>query len=345
MATSIRPAASAPGFWCSCKAMNRSCLLLLLLLSACDSPGVAKVDFRRTPPVGVTGGTWVAKFAGQSITDAELAERFSEMNPYARARFQTVEQRRDYVEGLVRFELLAQEAVRRNLHNDPEVVEAARRVMVQQLLKKELDEGTGGVTDAQVAAYYQAHTSDYVKPAMTRLSHIAFKKEDRARAEELYARVKAMPPADAAAFGKLAREYSQDERTRELDGDMRFLSDDELAAQYGPELAAAAAKLARVGDVAEGLVETPKALHIVKLQGRQLALNLSVQEAKPNIVQLLANESKQERFAALMTRLKKEAHLELNESTLAAMVVDPKAPATPSASPAPGFIPAPPSTK
>lgn len=325
--------------------MNRLLPCLLPLLCACDAPGVAKVDFRRTPPVGVTGGAWVAKFGGQSITDAELAARFSEMNPYARARFQTVEQRRDYVEGLVRFELLAQEAVRRNLHNDPEVVEAARRVMVQQLLKKELDEGTGGVTDAQVASYYQAHTSDYVKPAMTRLSHIAFKKEDRARASEIFAQVKALAPLDAAGFGKLAREHSADERTRELDGDLRFLSDEELSAQYGPQLAAAAAALVRVGDVAPALVETPQALHIVKLQGRQLALNLTVEQARPSIQQLLANESKQERFRALMERLKKDAHLELNESSLAAMVVDPKAPAAPSSSPAPGFIPAPPSTK
>ena len=320
-------------------------LAFVLFLSACDSPGVAKMDFRRTPPVGVTGGTWVAKFGAQSITDAELAARFAEMNPYARARFQTVEQRRDYVEGLVRFELLAQEAVRRGLQNDPEVVEAARRVMVQQLLKKELDEGNGGVTDAMVASYYQAHTSDYVKPAMVRLAHIAFKKEDRGHAEDVLAQARALSPLDAAGFGKLAREQSTDERTKELDGDMRFLSSDELSAQYGPELAEAAAKLVKVGDLAEGLIETPKALHIVKLQGRQLPLNLSVEQAKPNIQQLLANESKQERFRALMDRLKKEAHLELNESSLASMVVDPKAPATPSSSPAPGFIPAPPSTK
>lgn len=320
-------------------------LLVCLFLCACDSPGVAKMDFRRTPPAGATGGTWVAKFGSQAITDAELAARFAEMNPYARARFQTVEQRRDYVEGLVRFELLAQEAVRRNLHNDPEVVEAARRVMVQLLLKKELDEGTGGVTDAQVAAYYQAHASDYVKPAMTRLSHIAFKKEDRAIAEEILAKAKALAPLDAAGFGKLARETSQDERTKELDGDMRFLSDEELSTQYGPELAAAAATLVRVGDLAPTLIETPKALHVVKLQGRQLALNLSVEQARPSIQQLLANESKQDRFRALMDRLKKDSHLELNESSLAAMVVDPKAPAVPSSAPSPGFIPAPPSTK
>ncbi len=326
--------------------MHRLLCLSLVALTACDDPpGVAKMDFRRTPPAGVTGGSWVAKFGGQQLSDAELAQRFAEMNPYARARFQTVEQRRDYVDGVVRFELLAQEAVRRGLQNDPEVVEAARRVMVQQLLKKELEEGSGGVTDAQVAAWYEAHKSDYVKPAMTRLAHVAFKKENRARAEQVFAEVKALAPLDAAGFGRLARTHSEDERTRELDGDLRFLSDDELTAQYGAELALAAAKLVKVGDVAETLVETPTALHIVKLQGRQLALNLSVEQAKPSITQLLANESKQERFRALMDRLKKDARFEVNESSLAAMVIDPKAPAATPTAPAPGFIPAPPATK
>lgn len=318
-------------------------LVALLCLCACEStpPGVAKMDFRRTPPVGVTGGTVVARFSGQTVTDAELAQRFSEMNPYARARFQTVEQRRDYVDGIVRFELLAQEAVRRGLQNDPEVVEAARRVMVQQLLKKELEEGQGQVTDAQVAAWYEAHKSDYVKPAMTRLAHVAFSKENRAKAEEVLAKARALQPLDAAGFGKLAREFSEDVRTRELDGDMRFLSDEELSTQYGPEVAAAAAKLVKVGDLAEGLVETAKALHVVKLQGRQLALNLTVEQAKPSIQQLLSNEGKQERFRALLERLKKDAKLEVNDAALAAMVVDPKAPAVPASTPSPGFIPPP----
>ncbi|HEY0881854.1 MAG TPA: peptidyl-prolyl cis-trans isomerase, partial [Archangium sp.] len=235
--------------------------------------------------------------------------------------------------------------VRRGLQNDPEVVEAARRVMVQQLLKKELEEGSAAITDGQVQAYYQAHTSDYVKPAMTRLSHIAFKKEDRAKAEEIFALVKQLQPLDAAGFGKLARENSQDERTKELEGDMRFLSDDELVAQYGPAMAEASKGLVKVGDVAPQLVETEKALHIVKLQGRQLALNLSVEQAKPSIQQLLANETKQDRFRALMEKLKKDAKLEVNDAAIAKMVVDPKAPAVAPSAPAPGFIPAPPSTK
>lgn len=324
--------------------MKRLALLvpMTLALLACDPPGVAKVDFRRRPVPGAAGGAWVARFAGETLTDAEVQQRFAEMNPYARARFQTVEQRKDYVEGVVRFELLAQEAVKRGLHDDPEVVDAARRVMVQLLLKKELDDASGQVSDAAVAKYYAAHQADYVKPAMTRLSHLSFSLEHRAQAEAALAQAKALPALDAAAFGKLARELSEDARTKELDGDLRFLSDAELAAQLGPEVAEAAAKLQRIGDVAEALVETKHALHVLKLSGRQLALNLSLQEATPSIQQLLANETKQERFRALLGRLKQQARFELNDAALAAMVVDPKAPAVPAKAPQPGFVPAPP---
>lgn len=322
--------------------MKHLTLTLMVFLSGCDAPGIVKVDFRRKAPPGTTEGPWVAKFGKQSITEPELKQRFAEMNPYARARFQTVDQRRDYVEGLVRFELLAQEAVRQKLYDDPEVVEAARRVMVQQLLKKELDQTTGAVTDAEVNRYYQAHTADYVKPAMTRLSHIAFSLNDRAMAETLLKQAKELNPLDATGFGALARAHSQDERTKELDGDMRFLSDEEISAQYGPEVTAAAAKLAKAGDVFETLVETRKAFHIVKLQARQQPLNLTLEQAKPSIVQVLANESKQERFRALLSRLNQNARLELNESALSAIAVDPKAPSVPFTSPSPGFIPAPP---
>lgn len=299
------------------------------------------MNLNRVPPANVKGGTWVAKYSGQEIADAELMQRFAEMNPYARARFQTVEQRREYVDGVVRFDLLAHEAIKQGLQNDPEVVEATRRVLVQQLLKHELDEGHGGVTDAQVSAWYQSHQSDYVKPAMTRLSQLQFSKDHREQAEAALEKAKALPPLDAAAFGKLAREVSEDPKTRELEGDMRFVSDDELKAQYGDAVAAAAASLEKVGDVTPVVVEGKDALHVLKLQGRQQALNMTLEQAKPGIQQLLANETKQERFRTLIDRLKRESKLELNESSIAAMVVDPKAPAVAPTTPAPGFVPPP----
>ncbi|MDX2015127.1 MAG: peptidyl-prolyl cis-trans isomerase [Myxococcaceae bacterium] len=317
-------------------------LFVFLVLAGCKQAGPGTtVDFARVPPAGTAQGPVAASFGADRITVAELNQRFSEMNPYARARYQTLEQRRDYVEGLARFELLAQEAVRRGLHTDPDVVEAAKRVMVQELLKQELDEKTQAISDAQVKQYYDGHRDDYVKPAMTRLSHIAFSKEHRAQAEGVLAQARALAPMDYAAFGKLAREHSEDPGTKALDGDLRFLSDDELTAKLGPELTQAASALERVGDVAPALVETAKALHVVKLQGRQQALNLSLEQASASIKQLLLNETRQERYRALLEKLKADARYEVSDEALSKVVVDPKAPTAEAKGPQPGFVPAP----
>lgn len=321
--------------------MLRLRLLLVLPLVACSKPSGTTVDFKRAAPAGTNSGPVAAKFGDEAITVAELNQRFAEMNPYARARYQTLEQRRDYVEGLGRFELLSQEAIRRGLHNDPDVVEAAKRVMVQELLKQELDERAEAISDAQVKQYYDSHQDDYVKPAMTRLAHVAFTKEHRQQATEILAQARALAPMDYAAFGKLAREHSEDPASKVLDGDLRFLSDEELATRYGPELKDAAQKLERIGDVAPELVETAKALHVIKLEGRQQALNLSLEQAATSIRQILLNETRQERYRALLERLKADARFELSDDALAKVVVDPKAPTVEAKGPQPGFVPGP----
>jgi hypothetical protein len=65
----------------------------LLLLLACSNPTGTQVDFRRAMPSGTSGGPMAARFGKDTITVTELNQRFAEMNPYARARYQTLEQR------------------------------------------------------------------------------------------------------------------------------------------------------------------------------------------------------------------------------------------------------------
>src|SRR6185295_5493343 len=103
--------------------MYRLLPLAMLAAAACDKPGVT-VDFRHKQG---EPGKAVATWNGDQFTDAELKARFSEMNPYQRARYQTLEARKEYVEGLARFEILAQEAQRRGIANDPDVVDTAKK--------------------------------------------------------------------------------------------------------------------------------------------------------------------------------------------------------------------------
>ncbi len=296
------------------------------------------MDFHRKKP---EGGKPVATWKGDSITDAELKARFAEMSPYQRARYQTLEQKKEYVDGLARFELLTQEALKRGLQNDPEVVETAKKVMVQRLLKAELDEKAFNVSDARIQQYYDEHKSDFVKPAMTRLAHVFFKKENKAKADEALAEALKLQPLDYAGFAKLARERSEEPRTQPIEGDMRFLSDDELGQQFGPELVEAQAQLTSIGMVYPKLVETKDGYHVIRLQGRQVALNATVDKVRTQIQLTLTNEAKQEHYRELLERLKKDSAYQVDDNALGAIEVDVKAPAVEAKSVPPGFVPPP----
>jgi peptidyl-prolyl cis-trans isomerase C len=311
--------------------------LLLLITSACEKSGVT-VDLRHRK---AEGGKPVATWSSDSITDAELKTRFAEMNPFQRARYQTLEQKREYVDGLARFEYLVQEAAHRGLAQDPEVVETMKKVMVQRLLASEMDSKAFTVSDERVREYYEKHKSDFVKPAMTRLSHVFFKPEHRDAAEKALKEALALQPLDYAGFAKLARERSEEPRTQPIEGDLRFLSDEELTAQYGAQLASAQKELTQVGMVLPRLVETPAGLHVLRLQGRQVDLNLGVEQVKPQIQNTLLNEAKQEHYRALLENLKKSYAYKIDDAALGAIEVDVKAPSAEAKGPTPGFIPAP----
>ncbi|MBK7865483.1 MAG: peptidyl-prolyl cis-trans isomerase [Archangiaceae bacterium] len=312
-------------------------LLLLFSFAACDKPG-GGMDFRHKKP---EGGKPVATWSNDAITDTELKVRFAEMTPYARARYQTAEQRREYVDGVSRFELLAQEALKRGLANDPDVVETAKKVMVQRLLAQELDSKAFTVSEEKVRDYYEKHKSDFVKPAMTRLAHVFFKKENQAKAEATLAEALKLGPLDYAGFAKLARERSEEPRTQPIEGDLRFLSDEELAAQFGPELALAQRELTQVGMVLPRLVETAGGYHVLRLQGRQLPLDVKLDAAKTQIQLTLLNDAKQEHYRQFLETLKKQSNYKVDDAALAAFEVDVKAPSVAPTGPQPTFIPPP----
>ena len=150
--------------------------LSFLLLAGCGKEGQDSGSKSAAPAASGSSaavkGTPVVTFEGGAITLEQLQGYIAQMNPQARYRVSTPAQRREYAEGLARFELFAAEARRRGLENDPEVQEAMKRTMVQQLLFKEFDEKTEPVTAREITDFYEAHKSDFVQPARARYSHL-----------------------------------------------------------------------------------------------------------------------------------------------------------------------------
>ena len=61
--------------------------------------------------------------------------RMAEQSEQVRARYATPEKRREFLDSLIRFEVLAAEARRQGLERDPEVARTLEKVMVQRLVQ------------------------------------------------------------------------------------------------------------------------------------------------------------------------------------------------------------------
>lgn len=308
--------------------------------------GAVVQDLRHDPS---PSGPVVARFADDAVTAGELESRLAQMSPSARSRYQTLAQKREYVEGLVRFELLAHEARARGLAQDADVRETTKKVMVQRLLQQELDSELPPPSDEEIAAFYERHKQDYVRPERLRVSHIflAAPRQDPARvaarreeAQALVAQLRETAPMDFRTFGALAVKHSDDLRSRPLEGDLRFLSEAELAEQYGPEVAAAAATLQTPGAMS-GLVQTDRGLHLLKLRSRDPALSQDLTAARPQLLSRMGYERRTRRYEALLEALRQKWDVRYDAAAIDAVKVDPTAPAKPTEGPPPGFIPAP----
>jgi peptidyl-prolyl cis-trans isomerase C len=304
------------------------------------------MELRHTPQAG---GTPVARWQGDSVTAEELERRWKEMSPALRERYRAPEARREYVEDLARFELLVREALARGLQDDPEVVAITKRALVNRLVREQWEEVPVTVSDAEVAEAYEKDKGDFVRPAQVRLSHVflAAPRGDGARvaaarrkAEDVLSRAKALDALDFGGFGQLAREASEEPRTQPLDGDMRFLSDEALARAYGPEVLEAARGLKESGDVA-GPIQTEQGFHLLKLNGRLSAVELSLEEAREPLTQRLRGLKQNRAWAAFLEDLARRQGLSVDEAALARVPVDVSAPMRAPSGPLPGTVPAP----
>jgi len=112
-------------------------------------------------------GPWV-------ITADEVRQRLNETSPFLRARYSTIERKKEFLENMVRNELLAQEAIRQGFDKSPAVREQMKRAMIQELIKRQLDAKLSGsdIPDEELKKFYEAHIDEFVKPERARVLHI-----------------------------------------------------------------------------------------------------------------------------------------------------------------------------
>ncbi|MCZ6807520.1 MAG: peptidyl-prolyl cis-trans isomerase [Deltaproteobacteria bacterium] len=305
----------------------KSALILAIAIAVGGGAGCSKKEEQTSafveewPKHGLTeaqANEVLVTIGDRTITVGEFADRLASQSPYLQARFESPERRREFLENLIRFELLVYEAKRRGYADQPDIQRARRTAMTQQLIKKEVDEQLklAEITDEEIQEVYDANPHEYDRPAQVRANDILIK--GRAEAEKVLAQAQKL---DINQFRRLAREKSEDEATKKDGGDLQFFTAD---AEGHPPKAVRDAAFAvnRVGDVFPEVVKTSEGYHIVMLTGKRAPLKRTYEQAQRAIRHKLAREKKDAAMEALLERLRKDIKVEIDYDALADVKVD-----------------------
>lgn len=262
-------------------------------------------------------GEILAKIDDVTITVGEFQDRINKQSPYVRARYTSLERKREFLDNLVRFEVLAKEAEKRGLNKDPEVVRTMKQVMIQKLLKDEFDKlQLKDISDGDCKKYYSAHPEEFNKPEEARASMILVRDLATAKKVLADARIKGV---DNQGYRNLVAEYSTDMPTKERGGDLRYF--DAATKDIPKELVDATFKLQNIGDNSEP-VKTSQGFAILKLTGRRKAINRTFDEVKEQIRNKLYRDKRQDSMEAFVKDLRGKAKIKIEEGKLAKVQVE-----------------------
>jgi len=276
-------------------------------------------------------GPVVAEVGDETITADEVRQRLNETSPFLRARYNTLERKKEFLENMVRNELLAQEAVRQGYDKSPAVRDQMKRAMIQELIKHQLDAKLTGtdIADEDLKKFYEAHIDEFVKPERARVLHIFLPAKDAKERAEARKHAQALlkdidareKKGEVNAFQTVAIKESKDPLSAPMGGDLRFLSKDELSKAYNPELANAAFDLKNPGDKA-GPLDTPAGVEVLKLQVKTVAMSRAFDESKEPIRQRMARERRSRDYDEWVKKLRENTKVTIYDQELDKIQVD-----------------------
>jgi peptidyl-prolyl cis-trans isomerase C len=267
-------------------------------------------------------GQVVAKVDDNVITVGDVQERINKQSPFIRSRYTTLEKKKEYLDNLIRFEVMAAEAQKRGYDKDPEVIRVMKQQMISKFLQKDFESKlkVEDVPDADVEKYYAAHPEEFNRKDEVRVSQILVK--DKGKADKVAAEVKALPKgatADQKPFRDLVTKYSEDEDSKQRSGDLTFFDKDSVA--YPKPLVEAAFKLAEVGDVA-GPIKSDRGFLIIKLTQKKPGFTRPLAEVKRQIQQRLFRDLRTKSMDAFIADLRKKSKIEIYEDKLGKVLIE-----------------------
>ncbi len=228
------------------------------------------------------------------------------------------EGQKQFLDRLVRRELLLQEAEKRKIGERPEVADQVTALRRELLLRAVLQEEIGAkvkVEEKEVQEYFTTHQEEF-SGDQVRARHILVKTEEEAK--QVLERVTKQEP-----FEELAKALSKDTATAAKGGDLDYFRREQMV----PDFAKAAFAL-KPGEVS-GVVKSPFGYHIIKLMDRKKGQPLTFEQVKDQLQRRLLDERQNQRFQEWVKGLEGAAKITRDESALPVGKLTPPTPETP----------------
>jgi parvulin-like peptidyl-prolyl isomerase len=273
---------------------------------------------------GKAQGPTVLKINDWSYTTGDLEREIGQELRRAprelQAFFASKDGQKQFLERVVRRELLMQEAEKRKLGEQAEIAEQVANLRRELMIRAIVQEEIGGkikVDEKEVQEYYAAHPDEFSGDTV-HLRHILVQTEGEAR--EIQARL-----AKNESFEELAKKLSRDTNSAPKGGDLGFLGREQMLPDFAR--AAFALKVNEVSDV----VRTPFGFHLVKLVNRKQGQPLAFEQVKAQLQRRLLDERQAQRFQTWVKELEGGAKITRDESLLPVGKADAPTPPTPAA--------------
>jgi peptidyl-prolyl cis-trans isomerase C len=302
------------------RAGSAQTLLAIGLVAALAGPACMKRDSGRS-------AARLATVGGVTLTAADFKARVAEQTALRSSVYKSPERRKQALEAMIRIELLAQEARRRGLGNDPEVRSTIDRILVHKLgtvLANEADKATP-VSESELRSLYEQRKAEFATPTRVRVAHLFLAaaendpKRPRAAAEaaKLLQQIKAKEErGDKQVLELTASQRSEDAATKPTGGDLGYRTRDELSRAWGAAFADAALALKTANQIGP-VVSTARGLHLVKLLGRHDGYEVPFESARSRLEPRLKGARDARSLDDLAAELKKTTKIDIDEQALA----------------------------
>jgi foldase protein PrsA len=217
--------------------------------------------------------------------------------------------------------LLVLEAERRGYARHPAVVQAVEEIAIATMQVKDLDQGPAAVPEAEVKRLFEEQKPLRSKPRVRRASHVQVATEAEAQAL-----LKELGRADALTFAAVARERSQDERSRRQGGELGHFDEqgrlDTGAGAIPPELARAAFAQ-KIGTMSRKPIAHANGFSVLYVSGEIAAIEPALASLEGELREQLRKERLTRTFDALIEQLRKRHPVQTHPELLNAVELDP----------------------